>query len=78
VPPSDDLERLRGRRRELGLAVGDHDPLLVDEGGAAIAPTEVRVHLRRAQTVRVGIDANADYCRQLLTERYGPAPPPRT
>jgi metal-sulfur cluster biosynthetic enzyme len=78
VPPSDDLARLRARRRELGLPAGDGDPLLIDEGGGAIAPTEVRVHLRRARTVRVGIDANADYCRQLLRERYPHAAEQRT
>jgi metal-sulfur cluster biosynthetic enzyme len=76
VPPSDDLERLRARRRELGLPAGDGDPLLLDDRGGGIAPTEVRLHLRRARTVRVGIDANADYCRQLLTERYPHAAEP--
>ena len=32
---------------------------------------DVRVHIRRARTVRVSIDANGEYCRQLLAERYG-------
>ena len=70
VPASADLDRLRVRRGELGIPAGDDDPLLVDVGGRPVDHTEVSVHLRRARTVRVSIDANGDYCRQLLRERY--------
>jgi metal-sulfur cluster biosynthetic enzyme len=70
VPASADTDRLRARRRELGIPAGDDDPLLVHVDGTNVARGDVRVHLRRAQTVRVSIDANGDYCRQLLRERY--------
>ena len=56
---------------ELGIPSGDDDPLLVHVDGANVEHGDVRVHLRRSRTVRVSIDANADYCRQLLRERYG-------
>jgi hypothetical protein len=71
VPPSADLDRLRARRVELGIPAGDGDPLLVDVHGTGVGRQEVRVHLHRARTVRVSIDANGDYCRQLLEQRYG-------
>ena len=71
VPPSPDLDRLRGRRVELGVPAGDDDPLLVDAHGTSVDREEVSVHLHRARTVRVSIEANGDYCRQLLGRRYG-------
>lgn len=71
VPASADTDRLRARRRELGIPADDDDPLLVHVDGTNVDGGDVRVHLRRAQTVRVSIDANGDYCRQLLGERYG-------
>ena len=71
VPPSADRERLRSRRTELGLPAGDGDPLLVDPAtGAAIGARALPLHLRRAQTTRVSVDANAGVCRGLLRERY--------
>jgi metal-sulfur cluster biosynthetic enzyme len=78
APPSPDRERLRSRRAELGLGASDRDPLLVDLRGQQVTPADVPVHLRRARTVRVSIDANGDYCRQLLAERYGPRSPAGT
>jgi metal-sulfur cluster biosynthetic enzyme len=71
VPASDALDRLRARRAELGIPAGDADPLLVHLDGTGVDRDGVRVHLHRARTVRVSIDANGDYCRQLLAERYG-------
>jgi metal-sulfur cluster biosynthetic enzyme len=71
VPASADKDRLRARREELGIPSADDDPLLVHVDGTTVAPDDVRVHIRRARTVRVSIDANGEYCRQLLTERYG-------
>jgi metal-sulfur cluster biosynthetic enzyme len=71
VPASADVERLRSRRRELGIPSSDDDPLLVRVDGVGVARDEVAVHLRRARTARVGIDVNGEFCRQLLHERYG-------
>ena len=71
VPASADSDRLRARRDELGIPSGDDDPLLVHVDGTKVDHGDVPVHLRRSRTVRVSIDANGDYCRQLLSERYG-------
>jgi metal-sulfur cluster biosynthetic enzyme len=71
LPASADRERLRDRRVELGIPSGDDDPLLVHANGTKVDGVEVRLHLHRARTVRVSIDANGDYCRQLLAQRYG-------
>ena len=47
------------------------DPLLVDPAtGAAIGVHALPLHLRRARTTRVSVDANAGVCRGLLRERY--------
>ena len=71
IAASADRERLRSRRVELGLPSGDGDPLLVDPvTGAAIGAHALPLHLRRAQTTRVSVDANAGVCRGLLRERY--------
>jgi metal-sulfur cluster biosynthetic enzyme len=71
APASDALDRLRARRVELGIPASDADPLLVHLDGSRVDRDVVRVHLHRARTMRVSIDANGDYCRQLLAERYG-------
>jgi metal-sulfur cluster biosynthetic enzyme len=71
VPASAENDRLRARRLELGIPSGDDDPLLVHADGTEVERGDVRVHLRRSRTVRVSLDANGDYCRQLLSERYG-------
>jgi metal-sulfur cluster biosynthetic enzyme len=70
VPHSADRDRLRARRVELGIPSGDTDPLLVHVDGSKVAHGDVPLHVRRSRTVRVSIDANGDYCRQLLRERY--------
>jgi metal-sulfur cluster biosynthetic enzyme len=72
VPSSRALERLRRRRAELGLPAGDDAPLLIDPAtGAAVARDAVPLHLRRARTTRIGIDANTGICRGMLRHRYG-------
>jgi metal-sulfur cluster biosynthetic enzyme len=71
APPSNALDRLRQRRAELGLAVGDDSPLVIDpHTGAAVASDGLRLHLRRAQTTRVSIEANSGICRGMLRRRY--------
>jgi metal-sulfur cluster biosynthetic enzyme len=72
APPSEALERLRQRRAELGLPAGDDAPLLIDPAtGAPLRGDAVPLHLRRARTTRVSIEANAGVCRGMLRHRYG-------
>jgi metal-sulfur cluster biosynthetic enzyme len=72
APPSASLERLRQRRAELGLSAGDDAPLLIDPAtGAPLRDDAVPLHLRRARTTRVSIEANAGVCRGMLRHRYG-------
>jgi metal-sulfur cluster biosynthetic enzyme len=72
VPPSDDRERLRSRRAELGLPSTDGSALLVDaSSGEAVGPRALPMHLRRARLTRVSMEANGGVCRGLLRERYG-------
>jgi metal-sulfur cluster biosynthetic enzyme len=75
VPASDDLDRLRARRREVGLPAGDDSPLLVDvTTGAGVATDDLRLHLGRARLTRVNIEANGSVCRGMLRSRYGVEP----
>ncbi|HET9893385.1 MAG TPA: iron-sulfur cluster assembly protein [Streptosporangiaceae bacterium] len=72
LPPSAALDRLRQRRSELGLAAGDDSPLVIDpRTGMAVSSEGLPLHMRRAQTTRVSIDANAGLCRGMLWRRYG-------
>ncbi len=72
VPPSAALARLRQRRAELGLPAGDGAPLLIDPAtGAPLSGDAVPLHLRRAHTTRVSIEANTGICRGMLRHRYG-------
>jgi metal-sulfur cluster biosynthetic enzyme len=74
LPPSGPLDRLRQRRAELGLPAGDDAPLLIDPAtGQPPDPGQVPLHLRRARTTAVSIQANAGICRGMLAHRY-PAP----
>ncbi len=71
VPPSRALDRLRQRRAELGLPAGDGAPLLIDPAtGAPVRDDAVPLHLRRARTTRVSIEANSGICRGMLRHRY--------
>jgi metal-sulfur cluster biosynthetic enzyme len=71
VPPSPALDRLRQRRTELGLPAGDDAPLLIDPvTSAALGADAVPLHLRKARTTRVSIEANAGICRGMLRHRY--------
>ena len=72
VPPSRALQRLRERRTDLGLPAGDDAPLLIEPAtGERVHAGAVPLHLRRAQTTRVSIDANTGICRGMLRHRYG-------
>lgn len=71
APAGVDRERLRARRRELGLPCADEDPLIIDpETGAAVEQAGLRTHLGRARLTRVSQDANSGVCRGMLAARY--------
>jgi metal-sulfur cluster biosynthetic enzyme len=71
VPPSRELDRLRQRRADLGLPAGDDAALLVEPlTGAPIPADELPLHLRRARTTRVSVEANTSICRGMLRHRY--------
>jgi metal-sulfur cluster biosynthetic enzyme len=70
VPPSVDLTRLRERRAAIGLPHGDDAPLLLHVDGSPVTAAQVPLHLRRARVTRIGMEANGEYCRQLLAKRY--------
>ena len=69
--PTRDLERLRQRRTDLGLPAGDDAPLLIDPAtGDAVQELGVPLHLRKARTTRVSLEANGSVCRGMLRHRY--------
>ena len=71
VPPSDELERLRRRRAELGLRADLAAPLLLDPGtGDAITGAGAPRYLGKARLTRTGIEANTGICRGMLRHRY--------
>jgi metal-sulfur cluster biosynthetic enzyme len=71
LPPSDALDRLRRRRRDLGLPAGDDAHLLIDPTtGAPIGADAVPLHLRTARLTRTSLDANTGICRGMLRHRY--------
>jgi metal-sulfur cluster biosynthetic enzyme len=71
APPGPTLERLRSRRRELGLPCEDSDPLLIDPAdGTPIAAANLRRHLGLARVTRVSQEANSGVCRGMLHARY--------
>jgi metal-sulfur cluster biosynthetic enzyme len=72
LPPSPELDRLRERRREVGLPADDESALVVDAvTGAPVAEGDLRLHLGRARLSRVNIEANTSICRGMLAARYG-------
>jgi metal-sulfur cluster biosynthetic enzyme len=74
LPASPALARLRERRAELGLPAGDDAALLIDPAtGAPVAADAVPLHLRKARTTRVSIEANSGICRGMLRHRYDSA-----
>ena len=75
VPPSAELDRLRARRRELGLPADDAAPLLVDvESGRRLDAGDLTLHLRKARLTQVGVEANTSICRGQLQHRYAGSP----
>ena len=73
TPASPALDRLRHRRRDLGLPADDSSLLLLDPAtGDRIAESSVPLHLRKARVTQAGIDANTSICSGMLKARYGP------
>lgn len=71
VPPSPALDRLRRRRIDLGLPAGDDAALLIDPAsGEPVGAGAIPMHLRRARTTHVNIDANTSICRGMFAHRY--------
>jgi metal-sulfur cluster biosynthetic enzyme len=71
APAGGDRERLRARRRELGLPHADGDPLVIDPAtGAPVDPAGLRRHLGLARLTRVSQEANSGVCRGMLRARY--------
>jgi metal-sulfur cluster biosynthetic enzyme len=74
VPPSRALDRLRRRRADLGLPAGDRSPLVIDPvTGTAVPAGELPLHLRRARTTGISVQANTGICRGMLRHRYATA-----
>ncbi len=72
VPSSPELDRLRQRRRELGLPAGDDAPLLLNpETGEPVPVQNVPLHLRKARVTQAGIEANTSICSGMFEARYG-------
>jgi metal-sulfur cluster biosynthetic enzyme len=73
ITASGALDRLRQRRRDLGLPDDDTSLLLIDPAtGQRIPESRVPLHLRRARLTRTGIDANTSICSGMLKARYQP------
>ncbi|CAL9332579.1 hypothetical protein SUDANB58_00100 [Streptomyces sp. enrichment culture] len=70
LPDTATTRALLRRRAALGLGVAPSDPVLVDEEGRRHPPGEIPLRLRFARAVRVSIDGNAHFCRDLLRTRY--------
>jgi metal-sulfur cluster biosynthetic enzyme len=71
IADTDDLRRLRARRRELGIPADDDAPLVVDPVGRTVGIDAMPLHLRKARSYQVGVDANTSICRGQLAARYG-------
>ncbi len=71
VPPGQELDRLKDRRRELGLSHSDSAPLLVDPAtDEPIKAANLTRHLGLARVTRVSQEANSGVCRGMLAARY--------
>ncbi|MDT7725457.1 MAG: hypothetical protein QOI21_2033 [Actinomycetota bacterium] len=71
APDGPDRDRLRARRRELGLPSGDSDALVVDPAtGVRVEQDQLRKHLGVARITRVSQEANSGVCGGMLRARY--------
>ena len=75
ITASGALDRLRQRRRDLGLPDDDTSLLLIDPAtGQRISEEAVPLHLRRARVTQAGIEANTSICTGMLKARYQDRP----
>jgi metal-sulfur cluster biosynthetic enzyme len=75
VPEGPGLERLRARRRDLGLGAGPESPLVVDPlTGSAVDRADLRTHLHRARLTALNMEANGSICTALLHARTRETP----
>lgn len=71
VPPCPELDRLRQRRAALGLPDAAESPLVIDPvTGRPVGSDALPLHLRRAHTTRVSMEANTGLCHGMLRHRY--------
>ena len=70
APDTRDKHRLTTRRRELGLPAEDDSPLVVDPTGATVGVDALPLHLRKARSYQVGVEANTSICSGQLAVRY--------
>ncbi|MBA8826078.1 metal-sulfur cluster biosynthetic enzyme [Saccharopolyspora lacisalsi] len=71
LPGSTELTRLQRRRERLAIPSGPDALLMLDDRGRAMDLGTLPMRLRLARTTRVGVEANAGWCRGLLSTRYG-------
>jgi metal-sulfur cluster biosynthetic enzyme len=71
APPGPELTRLLARRHELGLPADAAAPLVVDPSGRAVGLDALPLHLRKARSYQVGVEANTSICSGQLAARYG-------
>jgi hypothetical protein len=70
APAGPELDRLRARRRELGLRADDGAPLVVDPTtGMAVDVDDLAMHLHRARLTALNMEANGSICTALLDAR---------
>jgi metal-sulfur cluster biosynthetic enzyme len=69
VPSSEAKQKYLSRREELGLDVSEEAPFVVDPDGRQVPEEAVVKHLRFARVTRLGIEANAGFCRGVLAAR---------
>lgn len=70
VAPCAELDGLRRRRRDLGLADDGAAPVVAADDGRPVGLDALPQYLRLARVTRVSIDGNASLCRGLLGTRY--------
>jgi metal-sulfur cluster biosynthetic enzyme len=75
LPDGVEARRCRELRAELGLSVEPSAPALISGDGSALAATDLRLWLRRAQLVGLSLESNGGICRSLLRVRHGVTDP---